>query len=179
MRTYETVVIIDAHQPEEMIEGLIEKIRKIITDNGGSILDVNRWGKRRLAYEIKKKQHGYYVYFLYEVDKKDFPKELERSLRMTEELLRYLVLKIDKKVLEYKLNKKKEFLKENEIETKDPESKAVETKTAESKAVETKTAESEAVEDKTAESEAVETKTAEGEVVETKTAEGEVVENKE
>lgn len=126
MRTYETVIIIDAHQPEEVIEGLIEKIKKIITDNGGSILDVNRWGKRRLAYEIKKKQHGYYVYFLYEIDKREFPKELERSMRMTEELLRYLVLQIDKKVLEYKLNKKREFLKENEVETPVPESKVVE-----------------------------------------------------
>ena len=126
MRTYETVIIIDAHQAEEVIEGLIEKIKKIITDNGGSILDVNRWGKRRLAYEIKKKQHGYYVYFLYEIDKKEFPKELEHSMRMTEELLRYLVLQIDKKVLEYKLNKKKEFLKENEVETPVPESEVVE-----------------------------------------------------
>ena len=108
MRTYETVIIIDAHQPEEIIEGLVEKIRKMITDNGGSILDVNRWGKRRLAYEIKKKQHGYYVYFLYEIDKKEFPEELERNLRMIENLLRYLVIKIDKKILEFKMNRKKE-----------------------------------------------------------------------
>lgn len=112
MKTYETVIIVDAHLPEENIEGVVEKVRKIITDSGGNILDVNRWGKRRLAYEIKKKQHGYYVYFLYEIDKKNFPKELEQILRITEEVLRYLMIQLDKKTIEYKLNKRKEVIKE-------------------------------------------------------------------
>lgn len=108
MKTYETIVVIDAHQSEETIESLINKIKKMITDNGGNIIDVNRWGKRRLAYEIKKKQHGYYVYFLYEIDKGEFPKVLEHNFRISEKMLRYLTLRLDKKAIELKVKKKNE-----------------------------------------------------------------------
>lgn len=108
MKTYETIAVIDAHQSEETIEGLINKIKKIITDNGGNIIDVNRWGKRRLAYEIKKKQHGYYVYFLYEIDKSEFTKVLEHNFRISEKMLRYLTLRLDKKAIELKVKKKNE-----------------------------------------------------------------------
>lgn len=108
MKTYETITVIDAHQSEETIESLINKIKKIITDNGGNIIDVNRWGKRRLAYEIKKKQHGYYVYFLYEIDKSEFPKVLEQIFRISEEMLRYLTLRLDKKAIKLKVKKKNE-----------------------------------------------------------------------
>ncbi len=108
MKTYETIAVIDAHQSEETIDSLINKIKKMITDNGGNIIDVNRWGKRRLAYEIKKKQHGYYVYFLYEIDKGEFPKVLEHNFRISEKMLRYLTLRLDKKVIELKVKKKNE-----------------------------------------------------------------------
>ena len=53
--------------------------------------------------------------------KKDFPKNLEHNFRMTEEILRYLVLRLEKKTIEYKLNKKKEFIKETEAVPQDTE----------------------------------------------------------
>ena len=127
MRTYETIIVIDAHLSEEIIEGLVNKTKKMITDNGGNIIGVNRWGKRRLAYEIKKKQHGYYVYFLYEIDKSEFPKVLERYFSIAEEILRYLTLKLDKKALKFKVKKKKEEIEktQNEYSSKKVEEKKV------------------------------------------------------
>ncbi len=87
MNTYETVVVINAHQSEDTLEGVVNKIKTIITDNKGNILDINRWGKRRLAYEIKKRQHGYYISFIFEVEQKDFPSVLKRFFKFNEEII--------------------------------------------------------------------------------------------
>ena len=129
MKTYETIVVIDAHQSDETIDSLINKIKKMITDNGGNIIDVNRWGKRRLAYEIKKKQHGYYVYFLYEIDKGEFPKVLEHNFRISEKMLRYLTLRLDKKAIKLKVKKKNEEIEKTL--NKDSSKKAEEEKLVE------------------------------------------------
>ena len=107
MRTYETVVVIDAHQPDETIEKIIERVKKIVADNKGNMIEVSRWGKRRLTYKIKNKQHGYYMYFLYESEKREIPSILEHNFKITEEILRYLTLKLDDKALAYRLKKKK------------------------------------------------------------------------
>ncbi len=107
MNTYETVVVINAHQSEDTLEGVVNKIKTIITDNKGNILDINRWGKRRLAYEIKKRQHGYYISFIFEVEQKDFPSVLKRFFKFNEEILRYLVIGLNKKVLDIRLKKKR------------------------------------------------------------------------
>ena len=119
MRTYETVIVIDAHQPDEKFESLTEKVKKLITDNNGKVLEVSRWGKRRLAYEIKKKQHGYYIHFLYEMEKREFLKIIEREFKLTEEILRYLTLHLDKKALNYKLKKRKNIVGKVEKEDKE------------------------------------------------------------
>ncbi len=127
MRTYETVIVIDAHQSDEKFESLTEKVKKLITDNNGKVLEVSRWGKRRLAYEIKKKQHGYYIHFLYEMNKREFLNIIEREFKLTDEILRYLTLNLSKKALNYKLKKKKDIIgkveKESEEKEKMPEEK--------------------------------------------------------
>ncbi len=126
MNNYETVIVIDAHQPEEIIENLVDKIKKLISDNGGKILDMNRWGKRRLAYEIRKKQHGYYICFIYEIDKNDFSSIIERFFRLNEEILRYLILRLDKKLLDIKLKKKKPEKDIKKVSNKDTETENIE-----------------------------------------------------
>jgi len=135
MNNYETVIVIDAHQPEEIIEGLVDKIKKLITDNGGEILDMNRWGKRRLAYEIRKKQHGYYICFIFEIDKNNFPSVLERFFRLNEEILRYLILRLEKKLLDIKLKKKKPEKDTKKVSSKDTKTENIE-KEEEKKVVE-------------------------------------------
>jgi small subunit ribosomal protein S6 len=62
---YETIAIIDASLPDETIEASVERIKDIITGDGGEVLKVDPWGKRKLAYEIKKHARGYYVLILF------------------------------------------------------------------------------------------------------------------
>ncbi len=61
MRLYETTIVIDPQLKSTEIEDLIKKVTSYITDHGGEIAEQNEWGKRRLAYEINRKQYGYYV----------------------------------------------------------------------------------------------------------------------
>ena len=95
MRKYETIFVIDSLLKTEEIENIITKYEKFISANGGKIDVVERWGKKRLAYEIKKRQYGYYVYI-----RLDGPptmiKQLDREYRLNESLLRYKTFKLDK-----------------------------------------------------------------------------------
>lgn len=96
MNKYEVLYIISCDIEEEAIKEIIEKFKGIVTDNGGSILDVDEWGKRRLAYPIHYKNkssyanEGYYVLMHFE-SKPEFPVELERNFRINENILRFMV----------------------------------------------------------------------------------------
>ncbi|MDZ7331662.1 MAG: 30S ribosomal protein S6 [candidate division KSB1 bacterium] len=100
MRTYQTVVVIDSLLKSEEIEATIEKILRIINNNGGKVLNVDRWEKRRLAYEIRKRQYGYYVEIIFEAPS-NLVKILERDYRLDENILRYLTVTLSKKALTY------------------------------------------------------------------------------
>ena len=60
MAIYETVVILDSLLPPKEIDDIVEHFSKVITEHGGKVRTVDKWGKRRLAYEIQKKQYGFY-----------------------------------------------------------------------------------------------------------------------
>ena len=83
---------------EQEIEKGITKYTKFIEKNGGAVKSVDRWGKRRLAYEIKKKQYGYYVYVRFEMDGSQI-KELEREYKLDDSILRYLTVLVPKVVV--------------------------------------------------------------------------------
>ncbi len=100
MRTYQTVVVIDSLLKSEEIDAIIEKILRIINNNGGNVKNVNRWEKKRLAYEIKKRQYGYYVEIIFEAAG-DLVKILERDYRLDENVLRYLTITMGKKALAF------------------------------------------------------------------------------
>ena len=92
MVKYEVVVVLDAVMSEDEHKALLEKIEGVITSNGGSVESRNIWGKRRLAYPIKKKRDGYYVLILADIDPATAAlRELDRFLRITEPVLRFLV----------------------------------------------------------------------------------------
>jgi len=110
LRTYESVVVIDSLIKSEEINAIIEKIERIISNNGGKILEIDRWGKRRLAYEIKKRQYGYYVDFIFEAPS-NLINVLERDYGLDENILRYLTVHLNKRALEHKAQQK---LKETE-----------------------------------------------------------------
>ena len=97
MNRYEMIYIIDADLEEAARKELIEKVSALITNNGGEIEKVDEtWGKRRLAYAIDYKTEGWYVLVTFKAPA-DLPRELERNLQINENVLRYLVVKLEEK----------------------------------------------------------------------------------
>ena len=93
MREYEAVYIVKPNYDEEQYAQFIEKYSALIQNNGGEIIKVEPWGKRRLAYEIDKLREGYYV--LVRVNAQaDVPAELERNFKIADEIMRYLVVRV-------------------------------------------------------------------------------------
>ena len=99
MRLYETTVIIDPQYKSIEIEDVIKKISNFITNHGGEIVKVDEWGKRRLAYEIDKRQYGYYVHIRF-TGPGQLIELLEREYRLSEAILRFLTIKVDKRALQ-------------------------------------------------------------------------------
>ncbi len=93
MTLYETTFIIDPQLQDEGWEKSIAKYSDIITQNG-SITRLERWGMRRMAYEIKKQTHGFYVHIVHD-SAPSVPRELERQFRLDETCLRYLTVLAD------------------------------------------------------------------------------------
>ena len=91
--------IIAPNLTEEAINKIIEEYQKLITENGGTVEKIERWGERKLAYRVKKFQNGYYVLFLVR-SKPDVIKEVERRFKLSETVIRYLTVKVDEKILE-------------------------------------------------------------------------------
>lgn len=89
-RAYETIFVLDETLGDEAIEALTAKFKSLIESNG-TIDNVDVWGKRRLAYEINDKTEGYYVLVNF-TSGTEFPKELERVYRITEGVLRSIVI---------------------------------------------------------------------------------------
>ena len=99
MQTYSTIIVIDSLLKSDEIDNIIEKIERNIKNNGGEILEFDRWGKKRLAYEIKKRQYGYYVEIIFR-GKGNIVKIIEHEYRLDENILRYLTVLLNKKALE-------------------------------------------------------------------------------
>lgn len=96
MHLYETAIVFDSQSKSEEIEDRINNVNQFITNHGGKITGTVEVGKKRLAYEINKKQYGYYVYVRF-TGPGQLISLLEREYRLNESILRYLTLKVDKK----------------------------------------------------------------------------------
>ena len=96
MNKYELIYIIDTTVEEEARKALIEKFNGIIAANGGEVVKVEEWGKRRLAYAIDYKTEGYYVYVAFN-GASELPKELSRNLGINEIVIRSQVVKLVEK----------------------------------------------------------------------------------
>jgi small subunit ribosomal protein S6 len=90
---YELVVIISPEVADEKLEAMIDNISKFITERGGVISSVDRWGKRKLAYPIKHFMEGNYVLAQFK-SKAALGKELEARLQILEEVVRHLLIKL-------------------------------------------------------------------------------------
>ena len=94
MNKYELIYIIDTAVEEAARQELIEKFNGIIAANGGEVVKVEEWGKRRLAYAINYKTEGYYV-LMYIQGPSELPRELERNFKINDKVLRYLVIRYE------------------------------------------------------------------------------------
>ena len=92
MRKYETIFIQNPILDEEAVKANIEKFKGIIENGGGTVDNVDFWGKRKLAYEIKKESEGYYTLIHFTAGP-ELPKELDRIFRITDGILRHIIVK--------------------------------------------------------------------------------------
>ncbi len=102
MRTnvYESAVMINAALDDDQIEGVISRIKETITNNGGEIRDMENWGRKRLAYVVKKSKVGYYVIFRFNAPSSVVSK-LERFYLLDEHVLRFLTITLDSDAIEH------------------------------------------------------------------------------
>ena len=97
MRPYEVMLIFDANLEEETIRGALDRFAGFIRDRGGNPGRVDRWGKRRFAYELRHRWEGYYVVFQARAEPAAMD-ELNRTLSLADEVLRHKVLRIPEEV---------------------------------------------------------------------------------
>jgi small subunit ribosomal protein S6 len=93
LRDYELVVIISPEVVDEALDSVVDNVSHFITENGGTVSSVERWGKRRLAYPIKHFVEGNYVLTRFQL-RPELDKELEASLQISEEVLRHLLIRL-------------------------------------------------------------------------------------
>ncbi|HHU60554.1 MAG: 30S ribosomal protein S6 [Bacillota bacterium] len=94
MRNYELMVIFSAQLDEEALTAQIEKTQELITSIGGEVENVDKWGKRRFAYEVNDNTEGFYVVIDFKAES-GTTSEVERILKITDEVVRYLLVRKD------------------------------------------------------------------------------------
>ncbi|MDD2486318.1 MAG: 30S ribosomal protein S6 [bacterium] len=94
MRAYEVTYIIDPQLEDEQIDAAVEQLNQIITANGGEIGEIDKWGKRRLAYEVAEKNEGYYVVVTFDGGNNTLD-ELDRFLKLNENYIRHIIIRRD------------------------------------------------------------------------------------
>jgi small subunit ribosomal protein S6 len=94
MRNYEVVLIVNPDLDEAALNGVVDRVKAWITDAGGSVAKVDLWGKRRMAYLIRKQREGQYVLVVSEFAP-SFTAVLERNLRFLEPVMRFLITAVE------------------------------------------------------------------------------------
>ena len=92
MNKYELAVVLSAKLEDDERAAALEKVKGYITRFGGNVVDVDEWGKKRLAYEIQKMKEGYYYFIQFDADAA-CPAELEKRVRIMDNVLRYLIVR--------------------------------------------------------------------------------------
>lgn len=96
MNKYELAVVVSAKIEDEERAAVVDKCKALIERFGGTITNVDDWGKKRLAYEIQKMKEGFYYFIQFEAES-SAPAEIESRIRVMDNVLRYLVVKNETK----------------------------------------------------------------------------------
>ncbi len=94
MVKYELALVISTKVEDEVRDATLDKIKDIIEKAGGTITNVDDWGKRKLAYEIQKMPEGYYYFIAFDAET-TVPAEIESRVRIVDNVIRYLVVRQD------------------------------------------------------------------------------------
>lgn len=92
MRDYEITYIIDPALEEEQVNALVDRFSALVTTNGGEVAGIDRWEKRRLAYEINGKREGLYVVMTVRTTPQVMA-EMDRQMRITEGIIRHIIIR--------------------------------------------------------------------------------------
>jgi small subunit ribosomal protein S6 len=91
LREYEVMLILPAEADESVVGGAVERITKILSERGGEVRNIDRWGRRRFAYPIARQSEGYYVVVRF-TSEPDAISEIDRSLTLADEVVRFKVV---------------------------------------------------------------------------------------
>lgn len=97
MHIYESIFIINANQTDEETAGVIKKMQDVVAKQGGEMIKFEDWGKKKLAYEIKKQKRGHYVFFQFKAAPTAI-RELERTYKLTDSVIKFLTVKLEKEL---------------------------------------------------------------------------------
>jgi len=92
MNKYELALVVNAKIEDEAREAIVEKAKSYVARYSGNVTEVEEWGKKRLAYEIQKMKEGFYYFIQFEAEA-DCPAEVEKHIRIMDNVLRYLIVK--------------------------------------------------------------------------------------
>jgi len=95
VRTYEVIFILDPALGDDGVEAAAQAAKDVLVREGGEVLEIQKWGKKRLAYVLKKRREGHYVYFLVKAETKAMS-EVERHLKISETVLNQLIHRVEK-----------------------------------------------------------------------------------
>ena len=94
MSKYELALVVSTRIEDDAKEAVLEKVKALIEKAGGTITNIDDWGKKRLAYEIQKMREGFYYFFQFDAEP-TAPAEIESRVRIMDNVLRYLIVKAD------------------------------------------------------------------------------------
>ena len=92
MNKYELTVVVNAKIEDDVRVATVEKVKEYVARYGGTVTNVDEWGKKRLAYEIQKMKEGFYYFVHFEAES-TVPAEVEQRIRIMDNVLRYLCMK--------------------------------------------------------------------------------------
>lgn len=98
--TYELTYIVNSVISDEQVKDMVSRVTAYVTENAGEIIEVDEWGARRLAFPIQKKRNGYYVNMYFKASGELIPR-LERAMEIDDNILRYLSLRMDSKMVRH------------------------------------------------------------------------------
>ena len=120
MREYESIFILAPTLDEEQTQSIIDSLSEAAEERGAEVANVDRWGRRRLAFPVKKHKDGHFVIFTLRADSNDAVRELERRFKVSDSIIRFLTIRVDLERKRAEGRRKKKERRKAEPETPAP-----------------------------------------------------------